>query len=1091
MKNKTLYDYVISDLNIYNSIYSLESYVFEKQLLSDTDFELLNKLSDKYDKVTIEETILKCKRKLDNILTNENELFNISVYFKPKKLNAKTNQPEFRPIHTADLITQICIVSLLNSIMSNDEDGKRKLSDLTRLFPSNFYGNIPSTKVNRLFEPWNKKYQEYSENAIEAHKEYNSSKKFINEINLDLKKFFPSIDPVFIYNFVLEKLPVTYSITDSNWMRVILKKLLFFNVIDIERSLDYYYPTESIETIKKEKLFFNLGIPQGLPQAYFFGNICMLIVSQQIDKVFPGDAYYYVDDSIIYCNANDDEFYNDVKELNSKIEEQLKKHLCSITSISNDSLLQSFYNCINYKIEIHDDKGGKSSITNIASEKPLYLFSKPASTISFEINAAIDELEDESLEEKVEAIISVIQYMLDDSARNCSDLKLNSTNNLKLLKRYKKFYAYRLRILKLRKNNEIKSKDINDFLLRYGLNANTNKAVFIKKLEDDIFIVESQLMLQYLKVDEKAQQKIQNQIHKLENSIVNDTDFTCHYFSKVVANHIKFQNIKSKSYVSLDLIASNTIEPFIRVSQSKKIDLIQSLVKILNSIHDKTIPQKLSVNENRIYNLINNFKEEYTQFVFNNSPEFSRKIINALLSKTLNTSLNDDSNFMKIDNRAVYYYELRLMMFIRSFKFDITSFTTFTHNLLSEKERMTSFQKIDLSLFEILPVFKRYVKDPIKIDNLIQTHKYVNGIWKNGSKFLHFYTLHNEEHSIELINNCTRITKTIDYLSIKEEDYYILFLACYLHDISMVLYPNLDRFSENGINTDLIYSQWKTDFLSISDIEKEPKTKIKKLVLDYYKKVNNYFELEIRNNHHKRSSKFIKEQNDLSFIDKTLRQIVAEVSEAHCYNAKDVYKLKSNAKQDVYDEKYLMIILRLADLLDMSKDRVSINILRQNINNMSDVSKFHWISHMAIDNCNIKTKFKKFNSKLLDKNNNIKLREIIQVNIDLNTKLLTTIDTGPNCDNYSCSILKESASKTSMKIRINKGEKCTNKCNFMCKWMMHKHKYLFDELLELNKYLDRNVNNIFKTEFEVNLHFENISFLPPDYMDVITTELNK
>lgn len=223
----------------------------------------------------------------------------------------------------------------------------------------------------------------------------------------------------------------------------------------------------------------------------------------------------------------------------------------------------------------------------------------------------------------------------------------------------------------------------------------------------------------------------------------------------------------------------------------------------------------------------------------------------------------------------------------------------------------------------------------------------------------------------------------------------------------------------------------------------------------------------------------------------TLRQIVAEVSEAHCYYAKDVYKLKSNAKQDVYDEKYLMIILRLADLLEMSKDRVSINILRQNINNMSDVSKFHWISHMAIDNCNIKTKFEKFNSKLLDKNKGVKLKEIIQVNIDLNTKLLTTIDNGLNCDNYSCSVLKESASKTSMKIMINKGEKCTEKCNFMCKWMMHKHKYLFDELLELNKYLDRNVNNIFKTEFEVNLHFENTSFLPPDYMDVITKELNK
>lgn len=348
MKNKTVYDYVVSDVNIYNSIYSLESYVFEKQLLKDSEFELFNELSDKYNKVIIEETILKCKTKLIEILNNDDELFNISVYFKPKKFNIDKNEAEFRPIHTADLITQICIVSLLNSVMFNDEDGKRKLSDLSRLFPSNFYGNIPSTKVNCLFEPWNKKYQEYSENAIEAHKEYNSSKKYKHEINLDLKRFFPSIDPIFIYNFILNKLPITYSNIDYDWMRIILKKLLFFNVIDIENSLNYYYPTNSLEIIKKEKLFFNIGIPQGLPQAYFFGNICMLIVSQQIDQVFQGDAYYYVDDSIIYSNADDDQFYSEVKNLNSKIEEQLKEHRCSITSISNDSLLQSFYNCIKY-----------------------------------------------------------------------------------------------------------------------------------------------------------------------------------------------------------------------------------------------------------------------------------------------------------------------------------------------------------------------------------------------------------------------------------------------------------------------------------------------------------------------------------------------------------------------------------------------------------------------------------------------------------------------------------------------------------------------------------------------------------------------
>ena len=34
---------------------------------------------------------------------------------------------------------------------------------------------------------------------------------------------------------------------------------------------------------------------------------------------------------------------------------------------------------------------------------------------------------------------------------------------------------------------------------------------------------------------------------------------------------------------------------------------------------------------------------------------------------------------------------------------------------------------------------------------MIQIHRFTNEIWKNGSKFLYFYTLHNEEHAIALI----------------------------------------------------------------------------------------------------------------------------------------------------------------------------------------------------------------------------------------------------------------------------------------------------------------------------------------------------
>ena len=100
----------------------------------------------------------------------------------------------------------------------------------------------------------------------------------------------------------------------------------------------------------------------------------------------------------------------------------------------------------------------------------------------------------------------------------------------------------------------------------------------------------------------------------------------------------------------------------------------------------------------------------------------------------------------------------------------------------------------DNLLQSVSGIFIRHVKDPIKVDQLLVTHSIVKGLWMNGSKYLYAYTLHNEEHAVELIRLCIRILHTVDYFSLKQDDYLILFLACYLHDISMVVQPSLDSF---------------------------------------------------------------------------------------------------------------------------------------------------------------------------------------------------------------------------------------------------------------------------------------------------------
>ncbi|MCX6237630.1 MAG: hypothetical protein NTY07_08760 [Bacteroidia bacterium] len=1067
---KSLLDQLLDPKNIFKAIYSLESYVFEKELLSDADIKLYNELSDKYNSVKIRQIIAQCKKTLNQKL-NSDELFDITVFFKPKKFE-ENKKEKYRPMHTADLITQICIVSMLNLIMFDDSDDTRKLSDICKLIPSNFYGNIPSTNVDRIFEPWNKKYSEYSKNIIEANREYFVTKKYTHEINLDLQKFFPSINPLYIYNFIWGKICDSYNEEDKIWLDKILKKLLFFNVIftDSQQDVDYYYEIEPLilDEIKKQDLFFNVGIPQGLPQSYLFGNLCMIEITKATATKFAGDAYCYVDDSVIFTSKIDD-FSNAISELNDKFGK--------LFSFDNESVLLpkeliKFNELISksYQIKIHEPgNDSKTQITKIEIGDYLFNLAKPASSISFEIRASFDDLEDMTLRRKIKSILEFVQNKINDS-QSIGNKELQT-----LLKRYKKFFTYRLKILDYRDDNEIDDSKLEEFYDNYGLSP-FDKEKFSEKLEDDIFQYDAQMLLNFLIVDNKQQQELIKEVRNFENKLQNK--FTNNYFSKVLKQHIKLQQLENQEYKSLECYAKNSFEPFLKVNFQKRIKTIKEIIISSEESED-----------NKISRVVKKYQCGFYEFIYKNSVEFKRKLYNSLLSYVLSIPINDSCNLIKIDNRPILYYELRILMYLRmNYNFNLNKFRNFVEAIFEDIK--DNEEKIDLTLFEVLPYFKKYINDPQQIDDLILTHKFVNGIWKNGSKFLHFYTLHNEEHSVELVKNCTKITKSVDYLSVKKFDYYILFLSCYLHDVSMVLYPNIDYFNkEDNLESDLILSKWKNDLKKDdNNINTAPNTTMKKFIVNSFQVVNNYFEENIRVNHQKNSAKFIRTQSELKFIEQVTRKLVADISEAHGFDTKDVYGLKSNAKNDTISEKYLMIILRLADLLDMSKDRVSINILKQNIKQMPEYSQYHWISHMAIDKCTIETEFDS-NIKLKNVNvkEKLKIKEDVIIKIYLNTKQMTSLKNAKPCKNINCQIV----GRQSIVVSINQTDdiSCDGKCNFTCKWMKDKHQYLFNELYSLQKYLSR-TDTIFITSFKVIFEIDNTNRLSPEFMDVINNHLN-
>ena len=306
----------------------------------------------------------------------------------------------------------------------------------------------------------------------------------------------------------------------------------------------------------------------------------------------------------------------------------------------------------------------------------------------------------------------------------------------------------------------------------------------------------------------------------------------------------------------------------------------------------------------------------------------------------------------------------------------------------------------------------------------------------------------------------------------------------------MVLQPDVNTFVADNFETDKIYTDFCVERQNILN-NTATKEDIKKLMKISFEKVSQYFESLTRNKHATNSAKFIRNSKDLEFLGNEIRQFVACTSEAHAFNPNDVYGSKSKAKSENISEKYIMILLRLADLLDMSKDRVSLNILKYNINNMPEFSQFHWVTHAITDEYKIYSSYK-FTEKTIDSGNfetvikTENLKEIITVEIILNASNLTDVSS-LKCQNINATL---DTTSHQILIDVGKGNCQLKNCNFLCKWFFSKNNYLSKELNALRLYLQRNTSKIFHTDIVIKLNFNNSMPLPDNYYDIVNREIN-
>ena len=159
---------------------------------------------------------------------------------------------------------------------------------------------------------------------------------------------------------------------------------------------------------------------------------------------------------------------------------------------------------------------------------------------------------------------------------------------------------------------------------------------------------------------------------------------------------------------------------------------------ILDNIYIKS-----NCNEIHIIDNTSNFFTEYHLYKFGITYkkyflEFFMKLFNC-----------EENIIVNKKGRALKFWEYRILAYLYNKGFEKKEFLEMLTDLLKRHDYFN--HDVDINYERIRTIVDSKLKTSFDKDVIIQLHYFVQCIWKNGSKDLTFYTLHNQEHSVELI----------------------------------------------------------------------------------------------------------------------------------------------------------------------------------------------------------------------------------------------------------------------------------------------------------------------------------------------------
>jgi hypothetical protein len=304
---------------------------------------------------------------------------------------------------------------------------------------------------------------------------------------------------------------------------------------------------------------------------------------------------------------------------------------------------------------------------------------------------------------------------------------------------------------------------------------------------------------------------------------------------------------------------------------------------------------------------------------------------------------------------SVTYWKFRIIELLRARNFNLKEFVAFVSSILKTTDIFMD-TNADAGHYKLSHLLYHYIHSPELHDNMLAIGLFVEQSWKNGSKECNFYTLHNHEHSLVLIDKIHKIMEESGFsIFINEKEAFRLFAACYLHDIGMLAAPS-NSFLYDIKDTKIIdFNKELNELSEVAITKEELDFSNLKFIYNLHRKVETVRENIVREKHPYISSNEILSDYPKLPINVAERRDISELSLSHGYTKKDVDKIRDDLKD--YNHpirlKLLAHLLRLSDLCDAAANRVAKEVIERNADRMSDISIFHWIKHMSTDSIRI------------------------------------------------------------------------------------------------------------------------------------------